>query len=259
MLKRKAASYQNRAFKKPRQSAGAAMFNTFARSGAFSRSTRRTVGLMSRRNATELKGVDINLNLIPVVSTTTTNASAFLLNGVAPGSASYNRIGRKIQLKSLRLKGAALCSMVPSANGSVSPNGLRMVVVFDRQPNSGTIPTWDVIFGVTDQLGAETSTILSPVRYDNMSRFQVIKDKVLDVQTIPANVVTTGVIEQLLSFDEFVSLGNRETTYSGQSSPTTTADISTGALYVYFRAHSNVATSTFAIDGDSIARLRYAD
>jgi len=259
MLKRKATSYQNRQFKKPRQSAGAAMYNTFARAGAFARpSLRRTVGLMSRRNASELKGVDTSLTLNPIISTSTTNGSAFLLNAIAPGSASFNRIGRKALLKSLRIRGGLAFTMTPSAAGAVDANSVRMVVVWDKQPNSGAIPTWDVIFGVTDQAGTETSTILSPLRYDNMSRFQVLKDKSFDVQTVPGNVVSTGTVAQFMSIDEFLTI-NRETTYSGQSATCTTADISTGALYVYFRAQSAAGTAICAVDADTQARLRYSD
>jgi len=211
------------------------------------------------RSSGELKGVDTSLTLSPVIATTTTNGSAFLLNAIAPGSASYNRIGRKSSLKSLRIKGGLSCVMTPSANGTVLANSLRMVVVWDKQPNSGAIPTWDVIFGVTDQLGNETSTVTAPLRYDNMDRFQVIKDKSYDLETLIGGVASTAAIVQYLSVDEFISLGGRETNYSGQSATCTTADISTGALYVYFRAQANDATSAFSVDADTIARLRYLD
>jgi len=237
------------------------MYNVLARGGAFARSaTRRSTGLMSRRNALELKGVDVSLASANVVTTTGTNANAILLNGITTGSGSFNRVGRKISMKTLRLKGAAIFNMTPSAVGVVPANSLRMVVVFDKQPNSGTIPTWDTIFGITDQLGAETSTVEAPLRYDNMSRFSVLKDKTFDVATVAGNVVSTGLIQQHVHFDEFFSLGNRETTYSGQSSPSTIADISTGALYVYFRANTFAAGANFVdIDTDSIARMRYLD
>jgi len=261
MYKRKATSYANRQFKKPRQTAGAAMYNTFARAGAFARpSIRRSIGMMSRRNASELKGVDINLALNPVLNSTGTNGSSFLLNGIAPGTGSFNRVGRKVSLKTLRLKGAYNFQMTPSSLGAVLGNSCRMVIVYDRQPNSGTIPTWDTIFGVTDQAGTETSTIDAPLKYDNMDRFRVIKDVTRDVATIPANVVTTGVVDQYVHFDEFMSLKGLETTYSGQSATCTIADISTGALYVYFRSSTNSGGTTLVqVDTDSIARLRYQD
>jgi len=211
------------------------------------------------RNALELKGVDVGLTLTPVIATSTTNGSAFLLNAIAPGSGSFNRIGRKAHLKSLRLKGAFQVSQTPSATGAVGGACVRMVVVWDLQPNSGSIPTWDVIFGTTDQAGTEASTVLSPLRYDNMNRFHVLKDKSYDYATVPGNVVSTATQIGFMPFDEYINLGGRETNYSGQSATCTTADISTGALYVYFRAQLNDATVAVSVGSNSIARLRYVD
>jgi len=214
---------------------------------------------LRQRGSVELKGVDTNLTLNPVINTTGTNASSFLVNAIAPGSGSFNRIGRKAVLKSLRIKGSLNFQMTPSAAGAVDQNSCRMVVIFDKQPNSGTIPTWDAIFGTTDQAGTEASNISAPLRYDNMDRFQVLKDKTWDVQTVPGNVVSTAVLNQCCSFDEFVALGGRVTTYSGQSATCTIADIATGALYIYFRAQGNAGTALVSVDSDSIARLRYMD
>lgn len=261
MLKRKAGqSYQNRRFKRPRQTAGAAMYNTFARAGAFARPTapRRTAarGMVNQ----EVKGVDIALTQAPaIITTTTTNANSILLNGIAPGTGSFNRVGRKVVLKTLRLKGAALITQTPSAAGAISPGSLRMVVVWDQQPSGGTIPTWDVIFGITAQDGTESSTVLAPLRYDNMDRFTVLKDKIIDFDSVPGNVVSTASVSTLKSFDEYISLKNRTSVYSGQSAPCTIADISTGGLYVYFRAQNSDGTVALSIDADSFARLRYTD
>jgi len=260
MLKRKATSYQNRQFKKPRQTAGAAMYNTFARAGAFSRSAvaRRSVprGMVNR----DVKGCDVLLTqALGIVSTTGTNANAVLLNGIQAGTGSFNRVGRKAHLKSLRLKGTVEFVSTPSATGSEGSNFLRMVVVWDQQPSGGTIPTWDTIFGITDQAGTESSTIMSPLRYDNMDRFKVLKDKTIDYQVQPSTPVTTAQITEQVPFDEFVSLGNREVVFASTSNPTTIADISTGGLYVYFRAFNAITSNSASVNAMSVARLRYTD
>ena len=65
----------------------------------------------------------------------------------------------------------------------------------------------------------------------------------------PAISVNMGV-------DEYVKLNNLESVYSGQSTPMTIADISTGALY--FVARSQLVTAS-SITIDAIARLRYKD
>ena len=210
------------------------------------------------RSSGETKGVDVSLSLSPIISTSTTNASSFLLNAIAPGNGSFNRIGRKAHLKSLRIKGGIIFAYTPDAGGAVAPNSVRMVVVWDQQPNSGSIPTWDTIFGITAQDGTESSNVSAPLRYDNMDRFKVIKDRHIDCQTVPGNVAGTAVVQQYVSVDDYVSL-NLHSLYSGQSAPCTTADISTGALYVFFRAQTNGATASAIVDPDTIARLRYTD
>jgi len=207
-----------------------------------------------------LKGTDILLTqAAPIVTTTGTNANIMLLNGIAPGNGSYNRIGRKVSLKSLRLKGAVEFSSIPSATGVEVGNFVRMVVVWDRQPG-GVIPTWDTVFGYTLQDATEASTIMAPLRYDNMSRFTVIKDKIIDYSVQPSSPVSTAAITEQVDFDEYINLGGKVTTYSGQSAPTTIADIATGALYVMWRAYSNnVGQASAAVSAISVARLRYLD
>jgi len=208
----------------------------------------------------EVKGVDVALTqAAPIATTTGTNTNCVLLNGVAPGTGSFNRVGRKVHLKTVRLRGQAVHTGTPSAAGVVNGNTLRMVVVWDQQPSGGTLPTFDTVFGITDQAGTESCTVMSPPRYDNMDRFTVLRDKIIDFDTDPAGVVTTGVVTTLATFDEFISLKSRECVYSGQSATCTVADISTGGLYVYFRALNSDATSAMSINSNSIARLRYAD
>ena len=133
------------------------------------------------------------------------------------------------------------------------------MLVYDSQPSSGTIPTFDTIFGNTAQDGTESTTIISPLRYDNTGRFRVIRDW---VRTFAASSVSTTLNSgnQYIYFDEFVDLKGAETIFSGQSAPMTIADISSGALYLIFRADANTGASAQAqILTASFARLRYID
>jgi len=239
------------------------------RSGAYKPSSatisRRSTGYVSRPRAKygEVKGVDILLTQSPIVNTTNSNTNIACLNLVPPGSASYNRIGRKIYNKTIRLRGSAKFQYAVEATTlDTTGNYLRMVLVWDKQPASGSIPSWDTIFGYTDQAGSEASTILSPLRYDNMDRFKVLKDCIYHqpVQATPALTGTQNFVENFVHFDEYVKLGNRETVFSGQTSPASIADISSGALYVCWRACNNTAaTSIVVVESTSLARLRYTD
>lgn len=212
----------------------------------------------------ELKGCDILLTIAgPIVATTGTNGDMFTLNLIQPGTASYNRIGRKIYMQSVRLRGIAEFALGPAAttfNKRVCP--LRMVVVYDAQPQ-GVVPTFETIFMTTLQDGTEGGRVLAPLRFDNTGRFRVLRDKIIEAGS-PTDGYNTGGTTNLLTsdveFDEFVPLRGLETIYSGQSSPCTIADISSGALYVFFRSIvSSDDVTDWSIRDTSFARLRYKD
>lgn len=215
------------------------------------------------RRAGEKKGMDTPLSVGAVVATTNTNDDALVLNLVQQGAGSWNRIGRKVNLTSVRLRGIARhTSATAATSGDLNANGLRMIVVWDKQPSGAAIPTFDTIFGLTQQDGTESATYLAPVRYDNMDRFSVLRDChiTMSPQLWNNEGGTTDAARYDYAFDEYIKLGTREVVYLGQSNPMTIADISTGALYVYFRAEADTAgTNQVAIDADSFARLRYSD
>jgi len=213
----------------------------------------------------ELKGVDTEVGsaVNNILSTTNTNGDAVVLNLIQTGNGSWNRVGKKAVLKSLRLYGTINWSYYPLAPANaVQSNAVRMVVVWDKQPSSGSIPTYDTIFGTTDQSGTESTDYLDGVRYDNTGRFSVLKDCKIaftpQAYGLPGTASYLTVTEMV---DEFVKLKGRETIFSGQSTPMTIADISTGALYVYFRAKyaGGDGENDVSIGNDFKARLRYTD
>lgn len=211
-------------------------------------------------NYGEIKGMDTDLSQTPIVSTTNTNDNAFCLNLVQAGAASWNRVGRKTHLKSLRVVGNVLFNTQPTATGGALDNYVRVVVVWDKQISGGAIPTYDTVFGITSQAGVESCPdITCPLRYDNMDRFKVICDTVIEQPPLPVqSIAGTAAIAHYVPFDKYLKLKNLESVYSSNSSPMTTADISTGALLIYFRARINTAGQAIATS-DCIARLRYTD
>jgi len=218
---------------------------------------------MPRSSASELKGLDTLLTQAQGIVNTTSDASnVVILNLIPPGTGSWNRVGRKVRLQSLRLRGTAIALSgltATTSNQRFAP--LRMVVVWDKSPN-GAQPVWSDIFGYTPQSGTEASTVLAPIRYDNTDRFSILCDHMFEIAdgTLGSTGGTEADVLMYKTFDKFIKLGGRETVFSGQSATQTIADISTGALYVWFRTVLNDSgTSTWAIDATSIARLRYAD
>lgn len=215
------------------------------------------------RKTVEKKGVDFPIDVTQVVATTNNNNAAYCLNLVQMGAGSWNRVGRKIQLQSLRLRGNIVWTLDQETTTlNYVANTLRMVVVWDKQPSGNAIPTFDTVFGVTGQDGSETTTYLNPVKFDNMDRFSVLRDVVIDFVPPMYNPAagTQNAVVVRKSFDEYLQLKGRECVFLGQSNPMTTADISSGGVYVYFRTAVNALnTNQIAIDTNSFARLRYID
>jgi len=208
-----------------------------------------------------IKGVDADLSQ-SIIATTSTNGSIDVLNLIQPGSGSWNRVGRKTVLKSVRIKGNLLWANVPTfatGQGQII-TAVRGVLVWDNQP-TGTIPTFDTIFGSTLQDGTEQVTsIFDPVKYDGMERFRVIRDWCWEEPPVTTPAYGTGPnIQATLCIDEYVKMpgGGLVSNYSGQSTPQTIADIASGALYMIWRTTSSTAGGSVTWDG--MARVRYYD
>ncbi len=212
------------------------------------------------KNSGELKGMDTTLTIAgPIIATTNTNADAQTVNLVEPGNGSYNRIGRKIFCKTLRISGTATYQYnADPTSGSATASALRMVVVWDKQP-SGTLPTYDVIFGRTSQDGTESSSVLDNLRYDNTARFQVVRDtKFLINPAAGDGGGTTNIYTARVLIDEFIDLKNRTSVFSGDSDPVTIADISSGACYIFWRSELSVDSVTdWSVSARTVARLRF--
>jgi len=216
-----------------------------------------------RKNAGEKKGVDTSIALSDILITTNTNGSSVVLNLIQTGNGSWNRVGKQVYLKSIRLKGSAdYRYAAQTTTNNLDFPALRMVVVWDKQPSGGTIPTWDSIFGITAQDGTESSTVWAPPKYDNMGRFKVLKDETMIPKgLLPIPLTITGAVNDIsCPFDIYIKLGNKTTIFSGQSVPMTIADISTGALYLYCRTtFFDDAQAEWSLTAESVARLRYSD
>jgi len=210
--------------------------------------------------ALEVKGVDTPLAIDAVLASVTTNGSMHTLNLIAPGTGSYNRVGRKVHLKSVRIKGIIRCDIKPDAtSGDILSNLMRGLVVWDSQP-SGAIPTCNTIIGRTLQNGAEECEFMDPLRYDNTGRFKILREILLNADPKVYPTAGTGKLTVLnFPIDEYINLDGLTTVYSGQNSTCTIADISSGALYFFARARANDTDDKFVITDNLMARLRYVD
>jgi len=215
----------------------------------------------------EKKGCDVSFVNTAIGSSNGTNAGIWLLNGVQEGVGSWNRIGRYIWNKSIELDLELdwLTSNTAMDSAQTVATWVRCVVVWDKQPNNGTIPNFDTIFGHTDQAGVESASIMDHLRYDNMFRFKVLADTYINPSMVNTtagnNQATAGlsiISDTRMRWHKYIKLGNKMTNFSGTANPVTTANISTGALYLVIRAPTT-GDEYWQIRGNSTARLRYVD
>lgn len=210
----------------------------------------------------DFKGCDYSLALNPITNTNSSAAGGVCLNLIRQGVNSWERVGREIMLRFVRLVGLLEFVITPAATtGNTSGNAVRMVVVYDTRPSTpGSLPLFSDMFAYTDQAGGEFNSFQAPLRYDNMGRFTLLDD--VTFHGNPPALPATGnqnAVRVVVPFDRYVTLGNRLTTYGASSTPAGIGDISTGALYVYFMSLGNTASDFAIVGGTSVARLRYSD
>jgi len=211
--------------------------------------------LLQRLVRSEIKGVDLSLNNMSVaISDFSNNANIVLLNGISPGTGSFNRVGRQVALKSLRWTGKLSISRTGGLEDEAPM--ARMLLVWDAQP-SGLIPIKGSILGQTSQMGVETTSVYDHIRYDNTSRFKILKDELI-ILNLTGELAAGELMIQSIPFDWFIDLTGKNTLYSGQSTPCNIADISSGALYL-INMTDIVLGEGNACNVSGVARLRYTD
>lgn len=209
----------------------------------------------------------------PITSNLSNNGFMAVVNLLQVGAAAWNRVGRKVTLQSIRLRGNFQWDY--TLDDTVSPgqfpsNIVRMFVVWDKQPNNQVVPSFSDIFGRTNQGGFTSTDLQDPVRYGEMERFSVLRDEIIHFHPDMNPIYTSGGTThnppafKVVPFDVFVDLKGREAVYSTSSSPATSADLATGSVLIGFKAlREGTASPTdqndVSIGTSSFARLRYTD
>lgn len=203
----------------------------------------------------EKKGVDIALTS----ANFNTTGSFTLLNATVPGASEQNRIGRKISMKSLMIRGWVRYNQAGTTPGD---DLLRCIVVYDRQPNGAT-PVISDILQDTDQAGTASSSITANINLSNADRFKILRDwfwAVPQVVGIGGAATQNGQITDCgakeFSFKTFINLNGMETHYNAGTAGTI-ADISTGALFLVTYGARASADAQYKLSFGS--RVRYLD
>lgn len=211
-----------------------------------------------RSRGAEIKVVDLPKQTNFLYST----SAIYLLNATLEGAAFYNRIGRKVNMKSLHLVGDITKQRIEEPSpGSTTESYARLMILYDRQPN-GSFPTPQDILTDYDATGTTSSTAYSGLNMNNRDRFIVLRDTRIslcsptDADMIASDSTLTTSKREL---NYFVPLKDLESVY--KASTGAIGDLTTGALYFFFVSDDPSAPpSTYpGWIVEFKARLRYGD
>ncbi len=107
---------------------------------------------------------------------------AIILNGIVQGNAAHQRIGQKIVMKSLMMRGNLAWN---AAETSGSNN--RLVIVYDRRPIRTDVATGAQIFTSDNSIG-----LIQSQNKQYAGRFQILYDKVFHFPRVPADRASSG-------------------------------------------------------------------
>lgn len=200
-----------------------------------------------RPNVTERKVNDITTATYQANTT-----GSFTLLALPVTGADFNqRIGRKILLKSVYIRGrVAIEAAIGLTVNSTSPQQGRMIIFADLQPN-GAAPA------VTDLLVEATPS--SQLNLNNRDRFKVYSDQLF---AFDAYLNSTTLNEARCAWNRTVynikkyKKINLETIFNATNGGTI-ADINSGALYMFWIG--SVAAGTADINAILSTRVRYSD
>jgi len=205
------------------------------------------------------KGLDTDISVATISTNMANNDEVLPLNLIQAGTGSWNRVGRIVTMKSIRLRLKVSLDFVTST--SARARQLRYLIVYDKQPN-GTLPVKSDVIQFKSQNGTETGTWNGYLSYDNMERFVILKDHTITIDIPPSRIVNSSGVPQgntsVEKYEECYLRLNHVTNYKSESTPMTIADISTGALYVMYLSDPADTDATLSIQ-TSYARLRYTD
>lgn len=168
-----------------------------------------------------------------------TTGSVTALNLISAGDDVTNRNGRIVNNKSIRVHGF----FQPQTNNTQF-NYCRVMLIWDAQPNSGSLPA------ITAILTAATS--LSNTNLDNRERFTVLRDTKIAIASYEESDGLSG-SPSTSTIDWYVPLKHR-TVYSGTSA--TIGAIASGSLLLLTIGS---AASGSAQDFRCTTRLRFSD
>lgn len=167
------------------------------------------------------------------------------INCCSQGNGISQRIGNKIVIRNIRIKGAIEAN---DAQDLTDTGNVRLVIVYDKQTN-GAAPAYTNILESIDTAGGTSTMFNSSIKISNKNRFVVLRDEVFSFDGVGG--------KGTYHFDYFIKK-KLEVVFSSTASPPTVANISTGAIYLLVFAETDAFTHV-PIIRDVNVRMRYDD
>lgn len=221
---------------------------------------RKTLPAVLRTTKVEIKTCDV----LPNGQDISTTPQYDLLNGIQSGPDFNQRIGRRIHMKSIAFRGQ-IRWVDKGASNTAAGDFLRIMVIYDRQPNNNLPVLSDIILSV-DQIGNTSSSAYDGLNMNNSDRFLVLRDRIITTQTQQGGAATNSVEPMQAStaspsskweFNDFIKLKDLETKFSGTATPVTAAQITEGSLFLVCFGNKASAAANYNLAFQ--ARLRYID
>lgn len=169
------------------------------------------------------------------VANLSAGVTAFLLNGMQKGTSWGERIGNEVKMINLSLN-------VFLKNTDASPQHVRLMVLFEKNPEGGLIDTDDVFDDITSNL-TKTLTVSNPVHTND---FSILYDKVHTLSTSASDFANS---QKLIKIRKLL---RRKTLYNALDNGDF-QDLENNALYVI------VVTSVTGIQHYQSFTLGYSD
>lgn len=203
------------------------------------------------RPGQELKAFDVAYTNINFETVAGPPGQTPALNAMINGSEIYQRIGRKVYMKSLHIRGW----IAPIATG-LSDVG-RIIVYYDSQPNAAAATIVNII---QDSNAAAATTALSEINLTNRQRFKILRDHQIQFPSVSdaAGVLTNEAFPETYqghtNIEMFIKLKGLEAIYNSTNGGTI-ADITSGAIGIIVVCEVN--NSSWQLGYTS--RLRFYD
>lgn len=224
----------------------------------------QTIPNDGRRMRPEVKVLDTPT----VAQSFSTTYDLHYVNLVREGTGFWNRVGRKICMKSLYLTGFVSRTMNNAA--ALLEDYGRIIVVYDRQSNGAVFNLNDVLLN-TDQAGTTTTDGFAQINMNNRERFIILMDKRIVLPQVGIAGITAPLTNTAMQVNinedgndsgfkitRFIKLQDLETHFLSNSVPITVADITTGGLAIFiFSARAAPGNEGYHIQWTS--RLKFYD